>query len=205
MRHHLTRTLVVALFALIALIAIALPTLLSANSDVEETPEVRTITLEPGDNFVGWVDRPLRLDELFAHIPEIELVYRWDNRAQHYEYALPGVSTAPEPLTTLGAQTTADIAVGGEQLTVGELFHAAPSVNLVYRWDATGQRWLSAIRNISPEHWTLDLLEPHTSATIRMGAGLGIDGRAVRRRATDCYGQPTQSRLGHLRLRVPRA
>ena len=167
MRPRLTRSLTVVL---IALIATTLPTFLVASVDAEETPEQRTITLQPGDNFIGWVDEPLTLDDLYAEIPEIELVHRWDARTQRYMYAIPGVETSPAPITVLAKENSAVINIGEEPLTVDELFRRVPGIELVYRWDATTQRWPFAIRHISAQLSSLDVLEPGTSATVRTGA-----------------------------------
>lgn len=136
----------------------------SIESAETEGPDSRTITLNPGDNFIGWIAEPLSLEDLFEEIPQAELVYRWDPRAQRYEYAIPGINTSRTPLDALTAETSAVIQIGDEALAVRELFEAAPDIDLVYRWDASSQRWRFALRHISPEHWTLTQLDAETRA-----------------------------------------
>ncbi len=49
----------------------------SADEDIDQ-PETVTTTLHPGDNFVGWVDESLSLDELLVQLPGIERISTWD-------------------------------------------------------------------------------------------------------------------------------
>ena len=140
------------------------------SSETNSSDRVRA-TLLPGDNFVGWVAEPMPVDELFGHIPEIELVYRWNPSAGRYDYAMPGVNLSAEPLVEIAAESSAVIGIGAEPLSVDALFRAAPDIALVYHWDSPARRWLFALRYISSTHWTLDVLEPGTSATVRTGAG----------------------------------
>ena len=53
-------------------------------------PESITTTLEPGDNRIGWVAEPVSPEELFAQLPQVELVYSWDAHSMsRYEIAAP--------------------------------------------------------------------------------------------------------------------
>ena len=143
----------------------------SVDSSETNSSDRVTTTLLSGDNFVGWVDEPLPVDELFDDIPEIELVYRWNPSASRYDYAMPGVDLSAEPLVRIPPESTAVISVGAEPLAIDALFLAAPDIVLVYHWDALARRWLFALRYISSAHWTLDVLQSGTSATVRTGAG----------------------------------
>ena len=82
------RLLIALLISLAALLAAGL-TLVSADEDAEETPELQTITLHPGDNFVGWVGQAAPVEDLLEAVPQIELVYAWDAGWERYRYAAP--------------------------------------------------------------------------------------------------------------------
>ena len=164
------RVLVPLICGAIGLSLVGMVVASSADSDQPSLPRQVSTTLEPGDNFVGWVAEPLKLDQLFAEIPEIELVYRWDARVQRYEFALPGISASSRPLAIVEPQTTAEIAIGNRPLRVDELFRAAPNIDVIYSWDATTRRWSFAIRYFPSKYWSLDVIEPNTTATIRTGS-----------------------------------
>ena len=92
MIKHVRGRLTIA--AIVLVLAVALPALASA----DETPETRTVELQPGDNFVGWVGEVVSVAELFAEIPEVEAVYSWDARWRRWSMAAPAM---PERLWTL--------------------------------------------------------------------------------------------------------
>lgn len=70
---------------------LAMMTLAVASED-ESSDETKTITsiLEPGDNFVGWVDESLPLDELLVQVPGIQRVSAWDAVDQSEVSAIVG-------------------------------------------------------------------------------------------------------------------
>ncbi|MXX81002.1 MAG: carboxypeptidase regulatory-like domain-containing protein [Chloroflexi bacterium] len=75
----MTRILAVLAVALaVTLIAVVLPTPIAADERADNTPGLRTITLQPGDNFVGWVDEPISLDDLLDQLPALERISTWD-------------------------------------------------------------------------------------------------------------------------------
>jgi len=81
------------MFALSAgLIAVLAATVLhvglaASDQDVEEADQTETLSLHPGDNFVGWVSDAKPVAEIFAEIPRAQLIYRWDAEWREYRYA----------------------------------------------------------------------------------------------------------------------
>ena len=76
---------------LVALIAVALPRLAFADESIETAPATRTVTLQPGDNFIGWVGAPIAAADLFAAVPKAVLIYTWDADRRLYRYAIRNV------------------------------------------------------------------------------------------------------------------
>ena len=63
--------------------------LILATADAQAAdPQTETLTLQPGDNFVGWVAEPIAVENIFEQIPEAALIYRWDADARSYRYAV---------------------------------------------------------------------------------------------------------------------
>ncbi len=71
-----SRLLIVLLVGLAAILAVG-SAFASEEGSTDEI-EAITITLQPGDNFVGWVDESLPLDELLVQVPGILRVSTWD-------------------------------------------------------------------------------------------------------------------------------
>ena len=92
---RLSLTLITSLVA--ALSASALSAAL-ANSGEEVASETITATLEPGDNYVGWVSDPISVDEVFAAIPKAALIYTWDADRRGWRSAIRGVGGTLETL-----------------------------------------------------------------------------------------------------------
>lgn len=85
------------LVVLACALMIAVSTIDTANADRADT---HTLTLEPGDNFVGWVAEPIAVADIFRALPEAELIYRWDADQRSYQSASRehgGKLTALEP------------------------------------------------------------------------------------------------------------
>lgn len=61
----------------------------SADDGEQALPESLTTTLEPGFNTIGWVAESLPVEDLFAELPQVELVYSWEAGARGYELAAP--------------------------------------------------------------------------------------------------------------------
>ena len=94
---RLSLTLLTGLVAALAALGLSAEV---ANSGEEVAPETITATLEPGDNFIGWVSEPIGVDELFAAIPKAALIYTWDTDRRSWRSAmrdLGGSLTALEP------------------------------------------------------------------------------------------------------------
>jgi len=64
--------------------------LLSERLLAEPEPPANLRTLQPGDNLVGWVGFPTSSQELFAQIPDAELIYTWDAESAQYRFAARG-------------------------------------------------------------------------------------------------------------------
>ena len=80
----------------VALIAIALPTLASA--DEPEASETVATVLEPGNNFVGWIGDYTPVEDILEQVPEIEVVYTWHADWRTWLMAAPSL---PKSLWTL--------------------------------------------------------------------------------------------------------
>lgn len=87
--------------AVVVALIVASPYALGSGIDSEDsTSETRIITLQPGDNLIGWVAEPIGIEEVFAAIPEAQLIYRWVASSRTWQYAIRGVGgslTALEP------------------------------------------------------------------------------------------------------------
>ncbi len=77
------RALVAALLVALAVWAVSTPGVTFAQ---DEAPTVTT-RLYPGWNMVGWVGKTTAVGDLFAAIPELQQVRRWDTEAQRYRRA----------------------------------------------------------------------------------------------------------------------
>ena len=75
----------------VVLIAVALPRAASADESIETVPESRTLVLQPGANFVGWIGAPIAVADVFAAVPKALLIYTWDADSRLYRYAIRGV------------------------------------------------------------------------------------------------------------------
>ena len=96
--------------AVVALIAIALPALASA--DEADAPVTVTTVLQPGHNFVGWIAEPIAVEDIFAEIEAAALVYRWDADSGVWRFAIRGVGGT---LARLEPGMAARINIGGEE------------------------------------------------------------------------------------------
>ena len=141
----------------------------SAEESSEE-PESFVTLLEPGDNLVGWVGETAPIEDLLEAVPQIELMYTWDAERQRYRYAVPGIDVSGKALHELTSETSVVIRIGEEPLAVDRLFAAVPEIQLIYRWDSIARHWDFALRALGPDHRTLEVLAPGTTATIRVGA-----------------------------------
>ena len=157
-------TLVLTLVALLAAgLAVA-----SANSGDEAAAETITTTLQPGDNFVGWVAEPKLVLELFEEFPQIELVYTWDTADQRYRYAHPDVEPGSGVLEIVTPKTPVTIRIGDEPTSAQELFDAEPRIQLIYRWNEREGQWDAAWPELPPDQRTLDALTPGTSVVVQI-------------------------------------
>ena len=96
----LPRAFAWVLCSIVVLVAAAALTTVSADEHVASLPHLVTSTLQPGDNQVGWVLEPMPVQELFARVPQIELIFAWNARWGRYEVAAPRL---PQPLWTVYA------------------------------------------------------------------------------------------------------
>ena len=69
----------------------------SAN-DGETVAAAPAVMLEPGDNFVGWIEESISVENLFEAIPQIEVIYYWDAASRTWRIAAPAM---PSSLWTL--------------------------------------------------------------------------------------------------------
>lgn len=70
-------------------------------ADAQASEDFTTL-LQPGLNMVGWTHPETGVDALFADIPDLEAVYAWDAKAQHFTVAYRNTDgSASGNLTTL--------------------------------------------------------------------------------------------------------
>ena len=74
---------------LLPVFAAFLATGLAVATADDSSTEIKTVSLQPGDNFVGWVGRPVYTDELFDALPASQLVYSWDGEAEQFRFSSP--------------------------------------------------------------------------------------------------------------------
>ena len=106
-----------AVVGLVALIWVALPGAASADSPeavVEQPTESRTIVLQPGWNYIGWVGDPASPAALFSAVPEIEVVYAWDAFARRWLIAAPAIPTQVHTLHILEPGMGLQIRLSGD-------------------------------------------------------------------------------------------
>ena len=134
--------------AVVALIAIALSTLASA--DEPEEPMTTTVVLEPGDNFVGWVGEPMAMSDLFEAYPDIEAVSTWHPYSEKHLVAAPSIPDEEWSLISFRPGQAYMIRVGGDDPIEMErsLEPAAGRVALKY-----GTNWVTWLGR---DEWTID-------------------------------------------------
>ncbi len=91
-------------------VAIIVAMIYSVSAGAADGPTER-VTLEPGDNFIGWVAEPIAVDELFAQIPSAPLIYTWSADSREYRYAIRDVGGT---LETIEPGTSVQIRIVGE-------------------------------------------------------------------------------------------
>ncbi len=137
-------------FALAVAATLALLVALTVASSAEEpVPDAHTVTLQPGDNYVGWVGDAISVEDIFAAIPEAALIYTWDADSRFWRYAIRGVGG---PLETLEPGMAAMVRVVGDEPVewTRPLTPAKGSVAL-----NTGVNWVTWLGR---EGWPLDQL-----------------------------------------------
>ena len=141
---RLSLTLLTGLVAALAALGLSAEV---ANSGEEVAPETITATLEPGDNFIGWVSEPIGVEDVFAAIPDAALIYTWDADRRVWRFAIRGVGGS---LTALEPGMAAMIRIVGDKPVEWDrqLTPARGSVTL-YR----GVNWVTWVGR---DNWPLD-------------------------------------------------
>ncbi len=138
------------ILGLVAFLAAGLAAV-SADEDVEETPELQTITLHPGDNFVGWVDESMPLDELLVQLPRIEKVSTWDAVEQREVSAtVEDTDSWSGPLRALEPGSAYVVRLGGDS-SVEWTRPIVPAAGLVEL--RTGENWVAWL---GPDDWHIE-------------------------------------------------
>lgn len=120
---------------------------------VGEQPSGDSRVLQPGDNLIGWVGFPASPQDVFAQIPEAELIYTWDAESSQYRFAARGFEgTLPvlEPGMGLIVRIGGEEPVDWNQPTVanGEWVALKPGPNLVAWTGPSGTPIDLAVRSI---------------------------------------------------------
>lgn len=109
---HTKRLLIPA----IAVVFLALTLVPATRVADAQASEHFTTLLQPGLNMVGWTHPETGVDALFADIPELEAVYAWDAKAQHFTVAYRDLPDgASGNLTTLIPGMGLWLAVAGSE------------------------------------------------------------------------------------------
>ena len=116
-----------AVAAAAALLAIAL---ISIGARAQEPSEMMATTLQPGDNFVGWIADDAPPQVLFDAVPEIEAAYAWDPLGQRWLLASPHVPAELHTLTQLTPGMGLRVRIAGDQ-TVEWTRPAVPAGGIV--------------------------------------------------------------------------
>jgi len=135
----LKRTLLALIAGLITMLAVTEMQVAFADSDEggTEGAPTETLTLLPGDNFVGWVAEPIAVDEIFEAIPAASLIYRWDADTRRWYYAIPGVGGN---LETLKPGMAAKIRIDGRKAVQWER-PLTPAKGMVTLY--SGENWVA--------------------------------------------------------------
>ena len=155
------------LVSLAALLAAGL-----AVASAEEPPVRLVTTLEAGDNQITWQHGAITASDLFDDVPQIEVMYRWDNAAQRWLMAAPSMPSrfwtlhgvdpgdalhirvngndpvhySSDELLSLGANTQY-LGWIGEPTPATALFGNIPNLDSIRAWDANGRYWTEVTRN----------------------------------------------------------
>ncbi len=181
-----------ALIAALCVLALLTGTALSGEPE-QADPGRRTLL--PGDNLIGWVHYSTTPDELFAQIPEAELVYTWDAEQQRFRFAGPNIFSnlkRIEPGMGLVLRISGSEPVQWQQPVVadGEWVRLIPGPNLV-AWTGPSDSPIDlAVRSIGdafsralywmPERQELGQFDPSAAAqheampTLQRGDALWI-------------------------------
>ena len=80
--------------------------------EANEPMDPAMVTLEPGNNFIGWVGEAIGVEEVFSATPEAKLIYHWDASSRAWRYAIRGVGGS---LTALEPGMAAMIRIDGDK------------------------------------------------------------------------------------------
>ena len=122
----------------------------SADVAAEDEPELRTITLKPGVNHIGWLGEPLRVADLFEEYPQVELVTAWDALRQRSVVVSPDQAVTNQSLVFLdpGDSYLFEVAQGG---TVEWNRPVEPAIGRLQL--RTGQNWVAWL---GPDNWHIE-------------------------------------------------
>ena len=83
------RLLIAIVVSLAALLAAGLT--VAAADDGKTDVTASAVMLEPGDNFAGWIEESIAVEDLFDALPEIEIIFFWDAADRHWRMAAPAM------------------------------------------------------------------------------------------------------------------
>ncbi len=131
----------------LAVFIVALTVFTSLSVRANDPEATSTTTLEPGDNFIGWVSEPIAVDQVFAAIPEAALIYTWDADRRGWRSAIRGVGGS---LETLEPGMAAMIRISGTRSALWERpLTPAKGMVTLYR----GVNWVTWVGR---DDWPLD-------------------------------------------------
>ena len=137
----------------------------SADEPEETVSETRLVRLEPGDNFVGWIDDSMPIGDLFETIPQIEAIYFWDAADRHWRIAAPKMPRSLWTLFSLDPGMGVLVRIGGDQVVQWRQ-PITPAQGLVELHEGTN--WVSWA---GPDDWDIEQVTKGIGrALVRLGS-----------------------------------
>ena len=163
---------------LLPLFAVLLATGLAVASTDDSTTDTKSVSLQPGDNFIGWVGQPIYADELFEVLPQAQLIYEWNAEIGRFRFAAPRVRG---DLYRVNPGMGIVIRIGGDEIVVwsrpvdrpAPLVFLEPGWNLVAWSRGDGVSLTEATSNLDPGEF--DVVAPEGATTLDFGDTVWIN------------------------------
>ena len=108
------------------------------------------VMLEPGDNFVGWIEEPIAVGDLFEAVPQIEVIFFWDAASGTWRIAAPAMHRSLWTLDSVDPGMALLVRNGTDQ-SVPWIPQTKPARGLLLLREGTN--WVSWA---GPDGWTME-------------------------------------------------